>query len=296
MGPASLLYPGGVLNSIDHALFVLLAVLFPIWAAVFGTRRLKRAAPEDLSRVRLSTYRRAMAIQWTLSAAVLGLWVANSRGFAGLGLVPRLNPALAGVLVGMVIVAIVLVRQRTAALADDDALARLLSRLGKLELMLPHGREELTWWYRLSVTAGICEELLYRGYLIWYLSHWLGLIPAAGVAAAVFGVGHSYQGARGMLLTGVAGLFFGAVYLLTGSLFASMLMHALMDIHSGHLAYVAFSRHPTLTAEASQPAGPYEFARSAEPYESAGSAEPYRSDRLAVPEAPEDSNPRDPIV
>src|SRR2546426_12803993 len=121
MGPASLLYPGGVLNSIDHALFVLLAVLFPIWAAVFGTRRLKRAAPEDLSRVRLSTYRRAMAIQWTLSATVLGLWVANSRGFAGLGLVPRLNPALAGGLVGVVIVAIVPVRPRAAAPAGGDA-------------------------------------------------------------------------------------------------------------------------------------------------------------------------------
>jgi hypothetical protein len=281
-------------NPIDHAIFVLLAVLFPIWAAIFGTRRLKRAAPEDLPRVRLSTYRRAMAIQWTLTAAVIGLWVLNSREFSGLGLVPHLNPGLAGVVFGMAIVAIAVVRQRSAALADDEALARLRSRVGKLELMLPHSREELAWWYRLSVTAGVCEELLYRGYLIWYLSHWLGFITAAGVAAVLFGVGHSYQGARGMLWTGAAGLFFGAVYLLTRSLFASMVIHALMDVHSGHLAYVAFGRQRPVSSDASpipEADGPgegdgLEGASEASryvPYESAGPVEPEAPEGRRVP-------------
>ena len=60
----------------------------------------------------------------------------------------------------------------------------------------------------------------------------------------VFGFGHAYQGVRGMFTTAIVGAFFSAVYLLTGSLYAGMLMHALMDAHSGHLMWAAYDRAP----------------------------------------------------
>jgi membrane protease YdiL (CAAX protease family) len=107
------------------------------------------------------------------------------------------------------------------------------------------------------VTAGICEEILYRGYLFWYLGHRLEPIPTLVVASVIFGFGHTYQGLRGVLLTTAVGAFLGLAYGVTGSLFAPMLIHALMDLHSGHLGYVAFRRERELLAEATaEPAGP----------------------------------------
>jgi membrane protease YdiL (CAAX protease family) len=65
---------------------------------------------------------------------------------------------------------------------------------------------------------------------------------AAVVSSLVFGAGHAYQGARGILLTAVVAGFLAAVYWITRSLFAGMLIHALMDLHAGYLSYRAYRR------------------------------------------------------
>jgi membrane protease YdiL (CAAX protease family) len=233
-------------NLLDHVLFVTLAVLFPLRASTFGFRRIQLASAEERPRVRLSVYRQAMVIQWTLALVALGLWVANRREWVGLGLVPRFGWGLGGVLAGALIAGFAVARQRRQVMEDDEALARLRGRMSRLEVMLPHSREELSLFFKLAVTAGICEELLYRGYLIWYLSHWFTFYPAAALAALVFGIGHVYQGWRGVITTGIVGAFLSAVYLVSGSLYAGMVLHALMDAHSGHLMQVAYEREPTL--------------------------------------------------
>lgn len=237
---------------LDHVLLVLLAALFPLWAVTFGFRRLKLASREELPRVRLLVYRRAMTIQWSLALIVIGLWVARGRGWTDLGLVPRMTGGLIGVAAGLAVAAFLVLRQRAGVLRDDEALARVRAQLGPLELMLPHSAHELGWFFRLSVTAGVCEELLYRGFLFWYLGHWLGPLPAAGVSALLFGIGHSYQGPRGILLTTAVGAFLSAIYAVTGSLIAPMVAHALMDIHSGDLGYAAFRRARELEEKAPQ--------------------------------------------
>ena len=237
-------------TALDHLLFIVLVTLFPVWAVTFGFRRLKRATPQALPGVRRSVYRAAMVSQWVLSAATLGLWWARGRSWRHLGVVPGPTPGLAGIAVGLGVVAWFEVRQRRQMLVDAEALAEVRRRMGRLELMLPHSPEELSAFFRLSVTAGLCEELLYRGYLIWYLTHWLGLLQAAGIASIVFGLGHAYQGWKGMLLTSIVGAFLAALYLVSGSLIAPMIVHALMDMRSGYLAYAALSGAGAMPDEA----------------------------------------------
>lgn len=229
-------------NAFDHALFIVLAVLFPLRAGTFGFRRIELASPEQRPQVRVSVYRQALLIQWGLTLATFGLWIACRRSWHDLGLIPHFGWGVGGVVAGMVIAGIAVDRQRRAALMDDDALSRLRLRMARLELMLPHTRDELALFYKLSITAGICEELLYRGYLIWYLSHWIPFYPAALLASLLFGIGHVYQGWRGVITTSLVGAFLAAVYVISGSLYAGMIMHALMDAHSGHLMQAAYER------------------------------------------------------
>ncbi|HEU5375247.1 MAG TPA: type II CAAX endopeptidase family protein [Ktedonobacteraceae bacterium] len=99
--------------------------------------------------------------------------------------------------------------------------------------MLPRTSRERALWVLLSLTAGFCEELLYRGFMPEYLNRIFPGIPfvlALVVAAVLFGIGHVYQKLPGVLGTGLMGLVFGFLYFFTGSLFMPMLVHALFDL------------------------------------------------------------------
>jgi membrane protease YdiL (CAAX protease family) len=238
---------------VDHLLAVVLVVIGPLRSGTVGLRRLRRAEPQTLSQVRRSVYRNAMLVLWALSVIVLLVWVVAGRDARALGLAFRPNAGLIGGAVGAVIMTVVLWRHRAAAIADPEALAEVRRRMGHLELMLPHDRVEWRPFWRLAITAGLCEELLYRGYLTWYFSHVVSWWPAGLLAALAFGLGHAYQGPRGILMTGIVGAFLFAMYAFTGSLFVSMALHALMDLHSGHLALRAYEqrqREEAVEAEA----------------------------------------------
>jgi uncharacterized protein len=233
----------------DHALFVVLALLVPVRAGLVGMRSLKRAAAADVPAIKMRYYHRAMAMQWTLAALVALNWAWARRPWSLLGVVPGLNGGLIGVGVGILVVAGLLIYQGRLAPNDEAALAELRARNRHLERVLPATRRERNWFFALAVTAGICEEVLYRGYVIWYLAAWAWLVDpahafllAAGGSSIVFGLGHLYQGPRGAALTGFVGAFLAAIYWITRSLLAGVLIHAMMDVHAGYLSYLAYRR------------------------------------------------------
>jgi membrane protease YdiL (CAAX protease family) len=230
-----------MLTPLDHVLAVVLAVLFPLRARFFGFARLQRADSSDLPRVRMSVYRGAMITQWTLTAIAAAIWAWERRDWHLLGLQPVVTGGLVGILIGLGVVIFVVVRQRARGLGEEQTRATLRKRMAHLERMMPRTPRELRVFYLLSLTAGLCEEFLYRGWLIWYLQALgLALIPAAAVSSLVFGIGHVYQGVRGIVLTTVVGAFLAAVYLISQSLYAGMLVHTLMDANSGQLLYTVY--------------------------------------------------------
>ena len=239
---------------LDHALALLLAVFFPIRSRTFGYRLLREAAPDRVPAVRSRLYGQAILLQWTFTFAMLAIWITAHRPWEGLGLVYQSNlwsqllPAAVALLVAYQVATL------PRALRDHDTLQVVRRRLSGIERMLPRTDAEMKTFYLVSATAGICEELLYRGYLFWYLGHWLPQPWVLVVGALVFGIGHSYQGLRGMVTTGIAGLVLGGVYLLTGSLYLSMVIHGLTDAYSGTLGRAAMK------------------ASEGEPYESTGLA------------------------
>jgi membrane protease YdiL (CAAX protease family) len=84
------------------------------------------------------------------------------------------------------------------------------------------------------VTAGLCEEFLYRGFamavfLRWGLPVWI----AASASALLFGLAHLYQGKSGLVGTTILGLLFGFVRAVTGSLVPVILWHAGVDLVAG---------------------------------------------------------------
>lgn len=222
-------------NPVDHALVVALCVLVPLWGArEFG--RFETALHAGLEGARLGTYRRAMAVEWILSLVVLGLWTAAGRDFSRLGL--GLHPS-AGFWIGSAVTALaclLLVAQVLAVTRSEKKLAEARAQIEPVQSMIPRDAREARAFGALAVTAGVCEELLYRGFLMAYFAALLGLWPAVGLSAVAFALGHLYQGAPGVLKTGAVGLVMAGLLVLTGSLWAPMLLHAVIDLTSGRIA------------------------------------------------------------
>ena len=100
--------------------------------------------------------------------------------------------------------------------------------------LLPKTTMESLTWILVSASAGVCEELVYRGYLqrqLWSLTSSLPL--ALLLQAMIFGAGHIYQGWKPALVTAVYGLIFGLVAAWRRSIRPGALAHALVDILGG---------------------------------------------------------------
>src|SRR5690349_12495847 len=232
-----------MLTTADYVLASLIVFGLPL-RAFLGMRRLKGIAEPELPRRRPKLWTRAIVTQWLLVSGVAALWIAHARATHDLGLAFHTGYAMFGVLAGAATITFLARRQRASVATDPELRARVRARLAGAARLLPHAGERFAGFAALAITAGVCEELLFRGYLLWVLTHLAPFWVAAAAQAVLFGVAHAYQGPRGMLLTGLAGAFFTLLLLLTGSILPGMLVHALMDLHAGDLARIAFDASP----------------------------------------------------
>jgi membrane protease YdiL (CAAX protease family) len=80
----------------------------------------------------------------------------------------------------------------------------------------------------ISATAGVCEEMLFRGFLQNLLMRHLGTWPGLLLASAVFGLVHAITPAYAVLAA-VFGAYLGTLWLRSENLLAPILAHALYD-------------------------------------------------------------------
>jgi uncharacterized protein len=109
--------------------------------------------------------------------------------------------------------------------------------------LLPRSALEVALWIVLSVTAGICEETIFRGYLQRQLRVMTGSTPAGMLlAAAAFGIAHVYQGWRMAIVIGFYGLMFGALAYWRRTVRPGMIAHAWQDTVTGVVGAMVLRR------------------------------------------------------
>jgi membrane protease YdiL (CAAX protease family) len=85
----------------------------------------------------------------------------------------------------------------------------------------------------LSLNAGLGEELYFRLLLPLLLTAVIGNALAAFlIATLLFGAVHAYQGVVGVVATTVLGAVFTCIYLITGTIWIPVALHAALDLLS----------------------------------------------------------------
>lgn len=220
-------------SSFDLVLLVFAVVLMPALSAIAG-RSLARENPEE--RRLIPRYWRIIARGWIVTAFVLGIWHLLGRPCSELGLA-RLNvwdyAGFAAIVLSFAFLGIQLVRLKSLS---PERLQKAMKAITSIKIT-PTTKGELSLFMLMAMTAGVWEELLYRGFLIWFLTPSAGVIGAVVISSMIFGLGHIYQGIAGVARTAAIGLVLAVLYVLSASLWWLMAAHALIDIYGGFVTY-----------------------------------------------------------
>ena len=219
---------------VQHLLVFFLIVVTPLWDR-YEIPRLK-ASTEP--RKKIFFYGKIVAASWAcavaavLTAGIGAVCAVNKTPgeVAWLGAGSRGRVILEGITAGMLIAIMV---PAVMALWSEKIRAKAGKAAKKLAFLLPSTKDERRWWWVVCLTAGICEEVVYRGFLFHYLHilpFHLSLTWTLVASSVIFGIAHLYQGVGGAVQTVLIGALLGAFFLVTGSLLLPMVVHAVLDL------------------------------------------------------------------
>jgi uncharacterized protein len=212
-------------------IFFVLGVILP-WR---GRARMKKLLelPSVSTMERLALYASTIAFQWV--AATLVAWRAWAHGYTaaqlGWNLHGRTRIVIAS-LVGAAIIATLqwlnLRRMGKVPVAARGALQAIAERI------LPQSAVELLPYLALAITAGLCEEFLYRGFAMAVLSRvGLPVWTVVLLSSVLFGLAHLYQGRGGLVSTLVVGAVLGTGRFAYDSLVPVIFWHGAIDVVAG---------------------------------------------------------------
>ena len=179
----------------DHGLVLAFAAVWPAWGYL-GYQRYKERVRAGIPGARLAAYAEGMIEQWLLVAAVTALWIHRDRDWAWIGLAAPDSSGGALALAAAALVGALLILQSASVARRPETHERVREALHAIVETVPVQRSDLTGFLALSITAGVCEEILFRGMLGWYLAGYLGAWGAQAAALVLFAAAHLFLGAR----------------------------------------------------------------------------------------------------
>jgi membrane protease YdiL (CAAX protease family) len=227
----------------DFAYAVLFAAGWPLYDYFVDWPTFQRWLRDDPNRARPRAYRNTALRQWILVAIGVALWQRAGRSWSALALESPSGWRL-WTSAGVLLLIAGGYASQARAVARPGVKERLRTSLAALEAVVPHTRTELAWFVLASATAAVCEEFLFRGYLIWTLTPTLSWWGAAAASVPLFGFLHAYQGRKGVVRTAKAGVIMTLVVAGTRSLVPAMVLHAIIDIGGGVVTWMVWRDTP----------------------------------------------------
>ncbi|WP_340678946.1 CPBP family intramembrane glutamic endopeptidase [Paraglaciecola sp.] len=192
------------------------------------------------SKTKLKMYKETVMFLWTPTIILLSFTTVGAIDIDQLGM--RWHNSIANMLGGLFILIIACAMAYHVFVVKNNVEKRIQLQKEMLvhNWMMPADTQELRWFtLGVSFSAGICEELLFRGFLLSTLTEVTGIVGSIVFTSVMFGLCHVYQGWSNVFRTSVLGLIICTVYLLSDSILIAIALHALLDIYGGVLGFIA---------------------------------------------------------
>jgi membrane protease YdiL (CAAX protease family) len=232
-------------NVIDHVLVFLLGVVLPIYAVFSSQPAMKKLKYN--TETKLAIYWGNSLSLWIMAVVVMVVWYFSGRDLWDLGFrIPDFSGSLWIWLTLMFCGGYVL--DLWWKTSDPRRKLNLIDKFLKNTPFLPQNRYELNHFMLVAVSAGVCEEIVFRGYFIQYLMYFtgdtmIGIAIAIAVPAAIFAFSHLYQGWDAVLKIVVLAVLFGVLFWTMKSLWWLIALHILLDAVGGFLALKILPRY-----------------------------------------------------
>jgi len=226
------------LDAFTLSVLVFLTIFMPIYG-IWEDRQLKRWLADGWPEARVTSYRGTIALEWVGALGMLFWWLQQQRPVDPLFLTWQVSGwrlLVAGLALA---VAIAIIFQTRRAVNNPDELAKIRDSIGDLESLVPETPREVKIFNVLAISAGVCEEIMYRGVLQAILASIFGWWLAVPLSGLIFGLAHAYQGPVGILKTGLLGMLMSVLTIFTGTLIPAILLHIVVDLTSGHMMTAA---------------------------------------------------------
>jgi len=205
------------------AVLLLLIIAVPAMGALVAARL---RSVEDTPARKRARYARTMVVLWTMTGLAYYALLLHGETPADIGFKPPSSPIwyIAGPLVPLIILNI---RPSQRGPISEEYGRRV-------RLVIPLNAGEWVWFAGVAVSAGVCEEFLYRGYALNQIAA-LAQSLSAGVifSSLAFGLGHAYQGRIGIVIIAITGLLYCGLFIASGSLLPCMIAHVVQDLVGG---------------------------------------------------------------
>ena len=232
-----------------YILLLSLVVIITVAMAVIGGQRVLKLSKTSVSerfstKLKCGTYYQILGGLWGATAIVLIVCFVVGVSFADIGFRSiHFNYGFWFTTVTLVLSGLFFaygLRNLVSSLASAKfrEAAEQQMENSVLNAIIPRNRKEKQIFVFLSFSAGVCEEIIYRGLLLFALFSMFPDIPIfliVLIQSVLFGISHLYQGIQGIVVTAIVGSLFMCLFLVTNSLILPMALHFFIDFSNTFL-------------------------------------------------------------
>lgn len=224
----------------DHLLFFLFGIVFP-WQAIFRTQPTLQGVEYWDTRLKRSLYFSNSISLWVMALIVLIVWWLLGRPVAGLGIRWPEEASWGLGIIGSGGFVLAYILDLWLEVRTPEALANTRAHWRKHTPFMPENKKEVNLFYVVAISAAVAEEIVFRGFFVYYFTTWFSGNPwapwiAIGIPSLIFALSHYYQGWKAMAKIALLSLIFGWLLVYTQSLLIPVVLHFAVDVAGGYLS------------------------------------------------------------
>ncbi len=219
------------MNTTTKILAVVVGILYPIYCAICTLQSVKRITKDE--KYRLADYFHTIFVFWILTVLI----VVNFYIFKQptLNFYPKLT--LINFLLMVLVFPFAILQYRSVGKITINDVQNVKEKLKDIYYYLPKTLKELVVFILLSLSAGVCEEIIFRIFLFHFLNEYLYTIGAIVLTNLIFAFTHIGNGNINLISSFMLGLLFSTIYYFTNNIWIAILLHISIDINTGLLGF-----------------------------------------------------------